>query len=41
MMVCLSICDEKFVCNILAGTGLTDGFPPGGIDAHDVRPHTY
>ena len=19
------------------GTGLSDGFPPGGIDAHDVR----
>ena len=24
--------------NILTGTGLTDGFPPGGVDAHDVRP---
>ena len=22
--------------NILTGTGLTDGFPPGGVDAHDV-----
>ena len=24
--------------NILSGTGLTDEFPPGGVDAHDVRP---
>lgn len=22
---------------MVAGTGLSDGFPPGGIDAHDVR----
>jgi hypothetical protein len=22
---------------MVAGTGLVDGFPPGGIDAHDVR----
>ena len=21
------------------GTGLSDGFPPGGVDAHDVRMH--
>jgi len=25
------------------GTGLTDGFPPGGVDAHDVclSPHHF
>ena len=22
--------------NYAKGTGLTDGFPPGGVDAHDV-----
>lgn len=29
-MVTLALVD------IVTGTGLTDGFPPGGVDAHDV-----
>ena len=35
-MVYMSCCN-KSVSNISTGTGLIDGFPLGGIDAHDVR----
>ena len=39
MMVCMyvNVLQKTHPCNILTGTGLTDGFPPGGVDAHDVR----
>jgi hypothetical protein len=30
-------CCNKTISNISTGTGLNDGFPPGGVDAHDVR----
>ena len=37
-MVCMTSCCKEFIPNIFIGTGLTDGFPSGGVDAHDVRP---
>ena len=39
-MVCFNSLQEihSDSLNILTGTGLTDGFPPGGVDAHDVGP---
>jgi hypothetical protein len=27
--------------SFLLGTGLVDGFPPGGVDAHDVSPSEH
>jgi hypothetical protein len=38
-MVCVyvNVLQKILPRNILTGTGLTDGFPPGGVDAHDVR----